>query len=521
MQVPASGTVFEAGVAIRDFMIKCATEHRMCPESFYITSDGTITGDPRCEKSSMLRVKKNKLDEVTSLVAKKIKQLFGRQLTETCHCGPEESIYKNALNSLMVEFTPDFRKLFSNKLYKAQSLVNKLGLQQMIRAEDWPDDSDYSPPIAKIFSVGGPAEETPNQCLGVHPFLLIFYVSIAGGATLHPKVSSDWAKSILSKILSMAPKSATPGNLCLVRSFDLNTTVHQRVVISSTKPRCHHFARPTDDFNFVNTGVCTYARAMRQFMPEDCMHCGPLFRFAELFKCDVMELPGRDLYVMYELMANTYYSIYRASDGAYGTLFVEAQRKRVSVKQISPVEEQQEWEWGYDEWHENLRDEDFIITPMLWRSGVAVRLEHGVGCLTECQEYASQFNPEDCSYSCVYSEEGDLASLHFSLAFEALIQVGTQLYLKLDSPSAAQVMDKVRAQDRDKPLLAVRLNVPTTQFPEKNKLYVTCLRRAVLARSDMADVGSLTIAVDPWELLAEPGAGQAFVPWLTNRPGAG
>ena len=48
-----------------------------------------------------------------------------------------------------------------------------------------------------------------------------------------------------------------------------------------------------DDWNFTNTGVCTYTRAIGRFMPEDAMHCGGLFQFAQLLNCDIMELPAR------------------------------------------------------------------------------------------------------------------------------------------------------------------------------------------------------------------------------------
>lgn len=525
MQVPESGLIAEAANSIRDFMVRSATQHRICPEGFYITSDGNTTGGPRCEKTSILRMKKPKFatdEDAVLLVAKNIKQIFGKQLTETCHCGPEESIYKNALNTLMLEFNPDLRKLFSNKLYKAQELITKIGLGHVIRTEDWPDDSDYPPPFARIFHFGQQNEESTNFGIGVHPFLLIFYVSMSSGAVLHPKVSSDWAKTILSKILSMAPQAATPGNLSLVRSYDVNTTVHQRVVVPK-KERCHHFIRPTEDFNFINTGVCTYVKAMRQFMPEDCLHCGALFRFGELFKCDVMQLPGNDLHVLYEIMANTYYAIYRASDSAYGTLFVNSAEKKVYACLKHPEEEVMEVEWTMDNWQENLREMDCIIPPMVWRSGAAVcvrsRDEKKVACLVYDEEYSSNFNPETCTYDYVTADDSSSTSWNFIHVYQNLIPVGTQLYLIMDSGTGAKIRDRLSTQDRNKPLLAVRLNVPHITKPINGKLYVSCTKRSILAKSDTSDLGSVTFPVDPWELLMEPGEGQTFAQWITHRGG--
>jgi len=511
----------EAAAGIRNFMLKSAAEHRMCPASFYITSDGTQSGAPKCEKSSMLRAKKGKggtEEDILQNAAKKIKNVFGKQLTETCHCGPEESIYRNALSSLMLDFNPDLRKLFTNKLYKAQQLCAKLGILQVVHAEDWPDDSDYPPPFARMFNFGQPNEESATMGIGVHPFLLIFYVAIAKGATLHPKISSDWARTVLSRILSMAPRAATPGNLFLVRSYDLNTTMHQRVVVPN-KERCNHFVRPIFDLNFANTGVCTYARAMQQFMPEDCLHCGPLFRFAALFKCDVMDLPGRDLHVLYEIMASTYYVVYRASDKAYGTLFVHPSEKRVVVKLEQPDEE---FEWGFEDWQENLRETDFIMPPMVWRSGAAVRLRNQsgdcVGCLIEHETYKSNFNPESCSYEALWGREGECIILNVLRTYENLIPVGTQLFLLLNSANGSRLKASLTTADQNKPLLAVRLNVPTSLKPVEGKLYITCIKKSMLARSDTADMTSLSMAVDPWEVVLEPGEGQGVAQWLTNKP---
>lgn len=132
------------------------------------------------------------------------------------------------------------------------------------------------------------------MCVGVHAFALLLCVSMAGAATLHPKISSNVARTILREILRHAPPCATPGNNALVRSFNLHTTLAERVIVPK-QARPQHFPRPVDDWNFANTGQFTFCRAIGRFLPEDAMHCGGLFHMAELYGCDVLELPGREI----------------------------------------------------------------------------------------------------------------------------------------------------------------------------------------------------------------------------------
>jgi hypothetical protein len=133
-------------------------------------------------------------------------------------------------------------------------------------------------------------------CVGVHAFSLLLCVSMAGAPTLHPKISSNVARAILREILRHTPPCATPGNNALVRSFNLHTTLAERVIVPK-QARPQHFPRPVDDWNFANTGQFTFCRALGRFLPEDAMHCGGLFHMTELYCCDLLELPGREIQV--------------------------------------------------------------------------------------------------------------------------------------------------------------------------------------------------------------------------------
>ena len=134
------------------------------------------------------------------------------------------------------------------------------------------------------------------MCVGVHAFGLLACISMAGGATLHPKISSNLARNLLREIMCHSPPCATPGNNILVRSFNLHTTLAERVIVPR-QGRPNHFPRPTDDWNFASTGRFTFTRTIGRFLPEDAMHCGGLFRYADLYCCDILELPAKEIQV--------------------------------------------------------------------------------------------------------------------------------------------------------------------------------------------------------------------------------
>ena len=253
-------------------------------------------------------------------IGKRIKDLWGRPLFETCHMGPEQNVYANAILDLMVQWLPDCRQMLSAHIFDSKRHLRKLGLEGHLPGiTDWPADSERPPQFARSFllyhpnnqvvRVGlfGPAgrvltgfrggQEPTAMCVGVHAFALLMCVSLAGGPTLHPKISSNVARSILREIMQHSPPCATPGNTCLVRSFNLHTTLAERVVVPR-QGRPFHFPRPVDDWNFASAGRFTFTRAIGRFVPEDAMHCGALFRYADLYCCDILELPASEIQVI-------------------------------------------------------------------------------------------------------------------------------------------------------------------------------------------------------------------------------
>ena len=99
-----------------------------------------------------------------------------------------------------------------------------------------------------------------------------------------------------------------------------------------------------------------------------------------------------------------------------------------------------------------------------------------------------------------------------------LIPVGTEAFLRLHS-SAVQALNLNLARgDREKDLLSVRINVPTVEAPQPGKVYVSCVQKPILARSDVNDVSSATYAVDPWDLVLDKPESQDAVVSLVSGP---
>lgn len=87
-------------------------------------------------------------------IGKRIKDLWGRVLFETCHMGPEQSVYSNAITELMVHWMPDCRQLLSERVFDSRRHLRKLGLEQHLPGvEDWPVECERPPAFARSFTI--------------------------------------------------------------------------------------------------------------------------------------------------------------------------------------------------------------------------------------------------------------------------------------------------------------------------------------------------------------------------------
>lgn len=227
--------------------------------------------------------------------------------------------------------------------------------------------------------------------------------------------------------------------------------------------------------------------------------------------------------VEYELLASTYYSVWRERDSACGTLFVSVRNATVSVEIETEDGGRTGESWDYEEWHARLRGLDLIVTPMIWRQGACVenRLASGgreLACIVppppEVQAEVvgaapTNFSPGRFSYYILAREGVPARELHFYKVLKRLVEVGREVYVKLRAERVEQMNLQLARIDRAKDYLCGRLNVPTVEQPEPGKVFVTCLQRPVFARSDASDIACVTLVLNPWEVALDLPAGES------------
>ena len=129
-----------------------------------------------------------------------------------------------------------------------------------------------------------------SEGLGVNIWGLLAMVSLLGTSDLHPRGSCEFALRALTQILRHAPVSATPGNMILIRSFNVDSGKPKYLHLPTLIARPEHFLRPKTDENFAQVGDLTYCRDKDGFLPEDMMHCANVVGKAMFLKCKVKEV---------------------------------------------------------------------------------------------------------------------------------------------------------------------------------------------------------------------------------------
>lgn len=323
-----------------------------------------------------------------------------------------------------------------------------------------------------------------------------------GATTLHPNVVCDISRTIIKDILDKAPSAATPGNTCLVRSFHILTTNPQRIILNVNN-RPHHFPRPMGDLSFATTGVFTYAKNVDKYMPEDVMHCGFLFSLAKMFSCTIYELPGRVVYSDYEIIAGVQYPIWNPVAIMCGCLQVTPDDV---VMKVHDEDESltTETHWSFHDWTEHFQQSDFVMIPLISRSGACVLHLGKLGLLVPLEGKRENYaydNNDGGAYQYIHDAGKVPVRLTVMETMDSLMKVGTVLYVSLNTPALQHLRDKVPRLQRNLEWLEVRLNTPNVAFPESDKVYITYMVRPTKANIDVCAFSSVTIAVDVWDVL--------------------
>jgi hypothetical protein len=420
---------------LRNWMQYNVGMYRFCVDetnqkTCYITSSGDLNGDPIDEKECILRVKRAMVqhENVYQAIGAQIKSTNGRELFDTCHMGPESSIYGNAIQSMVQDYAPDFRQLFSPHLYNSKQHLHKLGLLSAFPGIDnWREEGE-TPPFARVFASHDANGNVSSYSVGINVWSMLLIASM-GGTMLNPHAPSNLAHSLLRQILNNAPEAATPGNTCMVREFQIDNTSPQRILLSA-RGRPLHFMRPVGDINFATTGTFTYGKAIDNFLPEDIMHCGFLFSLAKLFNCHILDLPGHVVSAHYEVRPNTMYAIWHAIGRRVGNLYVNSAQQRVDVYDH---DNNSAFSWAIDEWQAKLVEHDYIILPMFFRYGVCVH--HGdeengtLGLIVPHSAEGSLYDPEDGGYRYITDVSAEKHKIGCIDALTKMIPTGTPVFL--------------------------------------------------------------------------------------------
>lgn len=490
----------ETSNLIRSWLHDCVLNNRFCFDendpTMYLSSDADINGMPTNEKLCLMRVKKARVqvDNVFNSIGLRVKEMYGLELNETCHMGPEPSIYGNAINSMVTEWQPDFRQLYSNHVYAHAKHLNKIKLQYP-NSGDWLDNEP--PPFARIFVKKDNNGEIMSYSLGINAWSLLVLVSL-GATTIHPHVVNDISRNLLRQILSFSPAAATPGNTCMIRSFNLLTTKSQRIVLYNDR-RPKHFLRPLGDASFVNSGTFAYAKNVGVFMPEDVMHCGFLFPLCKIFSCHLLDLLGRLVQSEYEILSDLHYPVWNAQRGEEGYIFADSRDKTVCLS----VGEEGEIFTDLT-WQDKLGDS--IILPLVVRAGACVM--HGedqMGLVLPLEGKLDNYDPDLHCYHYVLDESMRRLPLSAVDLVRRIIPVGQELWIDLrDTYFNGKKGTIPRTGSSQNYSLVVRLNVPTIAQPPLDKVFITYALHPSCTSASASTTEMHTLMVDIWKVSYKP-----------------
>ncbi len=497
--------------------------------SCYITSNGTGEHRSEQQRKGILRItdpKRNweKPEDTLKTVANQIKDLYGTQLFQNCHMGPEACIINNALHHLMHNFDMSARTMCSERVYRSRDHIEKLGLLGQLPGMANTDDDAPVPYVRRVLFTAreGHAEEVRSGGLGVNMWGLLVMVSLIGNRDITVHVSDDVSRHLLQNVLSLSPAGCTPGNQLSLRSF--NSFVKNEELIVQPRPTLHHFMRPESD-TFASTGVLLLSPAVEDsaFLPEDLLHAPFLPEMWRRYKCAWDELPALAVRASYSLMPNVQYTWHRPETGDHGLIMahtvdcmmmIEYFALEPSGDRSSPFNTERVL---FDRWERDVRERGIILTPVIWRAGACVLIQltpttKAVGVLIRPEGCGTQLHTSSCSYVALVQRPPDedqsqhasqppsqpllQPTVHLPLvkAISSLIPVGELLYLN------HACMDKPEYKKVGK-LLKVRLNVPNTLEPEPGRVYVTChFSERAFGRSDVSSLPCVTMTVDPWDL---------------------
>jgi len=529
--------------SIQNWVKWLVSNHCFCPEKFdtpfdyayniscYISSPGTIDGSifDTAEVRSVLRYRVSDRGPNTSFYVLNhlIRKAYGMYLTRFCHVGPESSIMEDILDSLQT-VTVDFRALLAcPTIYDSKKHIEKLGLNNEIPGLCSPITSK-SPDIFMKCPViwKGANGGVGSEGAGINMWSLLLLASLVGNNHIHCKSSSSFSQSLIKLMLKNAPPCVTPGDVIPLRTFHDQTREPEVIDMRAYKNRPEVLLRPINDSEFALNGTLSMCPCDEDnLLVEDKCHCAVACQWKSFLKCkkyiDIpANIPGH-----YQLIPERYYAVYHGFSENLGNLYVNETGVELQYDAVlheaeddnNPLDFSTGCHWNHLVWQESLKEEGWLILPMIWRTGALVVLDKDepnerLGCLVprSYQEinsmaeksFASNYDHQRLAYNVLVNQEEDLQLLSPLRVLDFLLPPGTIVWIK-HSTAVWFDLDKYLPvfieKEESKRMIKGRLNVPLSKFALHGKVWVTLLQRRSECMTS-SDIDYRHVQVDPWEL---------------------
>ena len=521
--------------------------HCFCPEKYdspfdssyniscYVSSPGSVDGGiiDSAETRSVLRYRISDRGPNTPFYVLNhlIRKVYGLYLTRFCHVGPEASVLEDILDSLQT-VTVDFRALMAcPTIYDSKKHLEKLGLDKDLPGlcspltGKSPDIFMKCPVIWKGVNGG-----VGSEGAGINMWSLLLMASLVGNNHIHCKSSSSFSQSLIKLMLKNAPPSVTPGDVVPLRSFHDQTRDPEIIDVRACKNRPEVLLRPINDSEFALNGVLSLCPPDDEnLLVEDKCHCAVACQWKIFLKCKkYIEVPP-DIPGHYQVIPERHYAVYSRSDGNLGNLWVDESGVELQYDAISPDTQGSEdsapapltfatgCHWNHTVWQESLKEQGWIILPMIWRPGALVLLKKDepdecFGCLVPRsyqeinamaeQGFASNYDHQRLAYNVLVEEDEELQSLTPLEVLDSLLPPGTVVWIKHSTAAwfnLNEYLPQFSDEDESKRMIKGRLNVPLSKSAMHGKVWVTVLQRHSECMTS-SDIDYRHIQVDPWEL---------------------
>lgn len=187
----------------------------------------------------------------------------------------------------------------------------------------------------------------------------------------------------------------------------------------------------------------------------------------------------------------------------YGSIYIDPDSKRVIFDDVSNSCTHTE---SFFSWEPYMEAQGYVLTPLIRRGGACVLVNIGtaespqnvLGCLVTYPDTNHLYNHTKHTYQALVQAENMLTEMSACETLEAMVKIGTPLYLNAEViPDADQ--DK---QNRKGKFLKTRLNVPNLESVE-GKLYVSGVYHKKRTATQQKTIVAVTFAVNPWDVMME------------------